>query len=131
MVDHAFVVLIAMMAMSFVFRMRMLAQLRRWTADQRARLFDAFYRQNKLTFMLWLTVIVLLLAPMLLGQPSRELSSVSLLLAVVIAIVGSLWSNRKLRRLDFPAPYVRLHAAQSAVLSVGVTIFALLLLSGS
>jgi len=127
--DYAFLVLIVMMALSFLVRVRMLAVLGHWTPAERSRLFAAFYRQNKLTAILWLLVIALMLVPVAVGKSSDALTFGPLLAAAAIAIVGGVWSNRRLRGMDFPASYVRLHAVQSAVLSTGVAVFAALMLA--
>ena len=45
-----------------------------------------------------------------------------------IATLGGAWSNLKLRRLDFPRSYVRLHAVQATVIAVGVIFYCAILI---
>lgn len=128
MQDRAFTVLILVMAATFFFRIALLGEVRRWTSEQRGRLVDAFYRQNKTTTIILLVALGLLIVPSLAGHPSRLLALATCFVAAGVAVVGGAWGNRKLRRLGFPRRFVLLHAGQAATVAAGILAFNALLL---
>ena len=121
-------VLMAMFAVSFVLRMRMLGEIRSWSLQEKARLVDSFNRQQRISTAILLVVLVLMMVPLALGEPSLLTAVLATLVAAAVSVVGGAWSNIKLRRLRFPVRYVRLHALQVTALSLGVIAYSVMLI---
>ena len=127
MQDRALLVFVVMFVAVYALRLAMMAELRRWPAEQRARLIDAFYRQNKITSLVLIGAMALMLVPTLFGSRSTAFALIMVILAALLATVGGAHGNLKLRRLGFPVRYVRLHALLVMIMSAGMVSFMLLL----
>jgi hypothetical protein len=121
-------VLMVMFAVSFVLRMRMLGEIRSWSVQEKARLIDSFNQQQRISTGILLVVLALMVVPLALGEPSLLIAVFATLVAAAVAVGGGAWSNIKLRRLRFPARYVRLHALQVSALSLGVIAYSVFLI---
>jgi hypothetical protein len=120
-------VLMAMFAVSFVLRMRMLGEIRSWSAQEKARLIDSFNQQQRITSGLLLAVLIFMMVPLAIGEPSLITALLATFTAAAIAVAGGAWSNLKLRRLGFPPRYVWLHAIQVTAISLGVIAYSALI----
>lgn len=127
MQDRPLLVFIAMFVAVYAIRIAMMNEMRRWPGEQKARLIDAFYRQNKITSMVLLGAMVLMVIPYVVGARSMVFALTMSLTAAAVALIGGLLGNLKLRRLGFPARYVKLHAVLVALMSSGMIAFTLLL----
>lgn len=125
--DRAFLVFAGMILAVFVLRILMLAELRRWSAGQQAKLVDAFYQQNKVSSLILVGALALMLVPYVLGSRSVAFALATTLLAGAVAIGGGVWGNVKLRRLAFPARYVLLHAILVGTIAVGMITYSIML----
>jgi len=122
-------VLMLMFAVSFVLRMRMLAEIRTWSAAEKARLIDSFNQQQKISTGILAAVLVLMVVPLALGDPSVVVAAVATVVAAGVAVLGGAWSNIKLRRLGFPSRYIWLHGLQVTAVSLGVIGYSALLIA--
>ena len=125
MADRPLVVLVAMFIAIYAIRILMLNEMRRWSRDQKARLIDASYRQNKITSLVLIGAMAVLIIPTLVGVSSPVFALVMSLVAAGVALVGGAVGNLRLRRLGFPRRYVTLHAILFLLMSSGMVAFTL------
>ena len=126
MSDRPLILLIALFVAIYAVRVLMLNEMRRWSSEQRGRLIDAFYRQNKITSLVLIGAMALMILPTLLGITSMVFALAMSLIAAGVALVGGALGNLKLRRLGFPRRYVTLHAILFVTMSAGMIAFTLL-----
>lgn len=127
MQDRPLIVLVAMFIAIYAIRILMLNEMRRWSREQKGRLVDAFYRQNKITSLVLIGAMALLVIPTLVGVTSPAFALVMSLTAAGVALVGGAVGNLKLRRLGFPRRYVTLHAILFVLMSSGMVAFTFLI----
>lgn len=129
MTDLPLILLVATFIAIYAIRLLMLSEMRRWSSEQKARLIDAFYRQNKLTSLVLIGAMALMILPTLLGARSILFALVMSLVAAGVALVGGAVGNLKLRRLGFPRRYVTLHAILFVTMSSGMVAFTVLIVA--
>jgi hypothetical protein len=127
MQDRPLLVFLGMFVAVYAIRLAMMNDMRRWPAEQKARLIDAFYRQNKITSMILLGAMVLMVVPYAVGARSMVFALGMSMTAVAVALAGGIVGNLKLRRLGFPARYVKYHLTLVVLMSTGMLVFTLLL----
>ena len=125
MADRPLIVLVAMFVAIYAIRIFMLNEMRRWSREQKARLIDASYRQNKITSLVLIGAMAVLIIPTLVGVSSPVFALVMSLVAAGVALVGGAVGNLRLRRLGFPRRYVTLHAILFLLMSSGMVAFTL------
>jgi hypothetical protein len=127
MEDRPLIVLVAMFIAIYAVRLLMLNEMRRWSREQKGRLVDAFYRQNKITSLVLIGAMALMIIPTLVGVTSPVFALAMSLIAAGVALVGGVIGNLRLRRLGFPRRYVTLHAILFGLMSAGMVSFTVLI----